>query len=83
MLIKKILKKNKKFMTWYRNHKENKKTKTKYKFIDRRTSNNSLCYILAGYKPYLWGEVFARIKKYVSNNIDVCILSSGGGLRRT
>lgn len=32
---------------------------------------------MAGYKPHLFEDVFARVKKFVPPSIDVCIASSG------
>ncbi len=49
----------------------------KYKFENRMKKNNKVCIILAGYKEFLWDIVFLRIKKFIPNDIDVCILSSG------
>lgn len=54
-----------------------KRVKGNYKFIDRKKDNEKLCIILAGYKQFLWEDVFGRIEKYVSQDIDVCIVSSG------
>jgi hypothetical protein len=33
--------------------------------------------VLAGYKEFLWDIVFDRLKKFIPENIDVCIISSG------
>lgn len=76
-MIKKLLAKSKLICKVYKKYKERNNFKTKYKFIDRRTGKKSLCYILAGYKEFLWDEVFGRVKKYIPSSIDVCILSSG------
>lgn len=46
-------------------------------FIDRRKNRKKLCMILAGYKPYLYEDVFARLVRYMPEEIDVCIVSSG------
>ncbi len=54
-----------------------KRVKGNYKFIDRKKDSEKLCIILAGYKQFLWEDVFGRIEKYVSQDIDVCIVSSG------
>ena len=65
----------------YYKFKENKVRKSrlngKFKLIDRRKKSNKLCYILAGYKSFVWEDVFARIKTFITEDIDVCILSSG------
>lgn len=54
-----------------------KRLKGNYKFVDRKKDNDKMCIILAGYKQFLWDDVFGRIKKYISKDIDVCIVSSG------
>lgn len=54
-----------------------KRIKGKYKFIDRKKDSDKLCIILAGYKEFLYDDVFGRIKKYIPKDIDVCIVSSG------
>ncbi|MBQ9496837.1 MAG: hypothetical protein IJR52_04595, partial [Selenomonadaceae bacterium] len=33
--------------------------------------------ILAGYKPFLFEDVFARVKSFTPKQFDVCILFSG------
>lgn len=58
-------------------NKMKKRLKGDYKFIDRKKDNDKMCIILAGYKQFLWEDVFGRIKKYVPLDIDVCIVSSG------
>lgn len=59
------------------NHKKNKNIRGKYKFINRKKDKDILCIILAGYKDFLWEDVFDRIEKYSPKNIDFCIVSSG------
>lgn len=54
-----------------------KRVKGKYKFINRKNDNEKLCIILAGYKKFLWEDVFGRIEKYAPKDIDFCIVSSG------
>lgn len=49
----------------------------KYYFINRSKNKKKLCIILAGYKSFIWDEVFYRIKSFVDDDIDVCVLSSG------
>lgn len=48
-----------------------------YIFENRKKDSEKLCLILAGYKPILWDNVFERLKAYLPQNIDVCIVSSG------
>ena len=33
--------------------------------------------ILAGYKEVVWEDVFGRIKKYIPEDVDFCIVTSG------
>jgi len=54
-----------------------KRVKGKYTFIDRKKNSDRLCIILAGYKQFLWEDVFGRIGKYAPKDIDICIVSSG------
>lgn len=54
-----------------------KRVKGKYTFINRKKDSDKLCIILAGYKEFLWEDVFGRIEKYAPKDIDVCIVSSG------
>lgn len=49
----------------------------KYSVINRSKSHENLLYILAGYKPELWDNVFERICRENLENFDVCIISSG------
>lgn len=49
----------------------------KHEFIDRRKFQNKVLFVLAGYKEFLWKDVFERLEKYISQDIEVCILSSG------
>ena len=48
-----------------------------YHFTDRRKSFDKCCFILAGYKEFLWKDVFERFTYFIPKDIDVCILSSG------
>lgn len=49
----------------------------KYIFEDRKKNKKNMCMVLAGYKDFLWDNVFKRLKKYVTEDIDVCVMSSG------
>ena len=46
-------------------------------FVDRKKNSDGLLMILAGYKPFLFEDVFARVKAFTPKNLDVCIISSG------
>ena len=70
-LTKELYKKIKK--SYYRG----KNLTNKYKFIDRSKGSDKLCIVLAGYKNFLIPAVMGRLKKYVPEDIDVCIITSG------
>ena len=46
-------------------------------FFDRRKNAQVLLYVLAGYKSFLYDDVFARLKKFVPSFCEVCVISSG------
>lgn len=48
-----------------------------YKFIDRKRNAEKVCFILGGYKEFLWQHVFERLIKYIPDDVEVCLLSSG------
>lgn len=45
--------------------------------IDRRKHSKILLMVLAGYKDALWEKVFMRLGKYINDEFDACIVSSG------
>lgn len=49
----------------------------KHEFTDRRRFLDKVLFLLAGYKEFLWNDVFARLEKYLPDGVEVCILSSG------
>ncbi|MDE7275153.1 MAG: hypothetical protein K2N95_19275 [Lachnospiraceae bacterium] len=49
----------------------------KHEFIDRRQYTDKVLFLLAGYKEFLWRDVFERLESYLPEDIEVCILSSG------
>lgn len=53
-----------------------------YYFVDNRRNNRDVCIVLAGYKEELWEDVFARLKAYIPDDMDVCICSSGKTVER-
>ena len=75
--IKKRLLKNKLVYKLYLKRNASQRTHGKYKFISRSKDSKDLCIILAGYKGFLWDEVFYRIKKFAPPKMDVCVISSG------
>ena len=50
---------------------------SKFRFVDRRRNLKKVCFVLGGYKDFLWDDVFARLQRYVPDDVEVCILSSG------
>lgn len=46
-------------------------------FYNRSQNNKYLCIVLAGYKEFAYNAVFFRLKKYIMNDMDVCVVSSG------
>jgi hypothetical protein len=46
-------------------------------FYNRSDNSDVCCLVLAGYKEYLWDVVFRRLKFFVPENIDICVVSSG------
>lgn len=53
------------------------KKPSQYVFTDRSRGSNRLCIVLAGYKEELWNAVFGRLKAYLPEDFDVCIMTSG------
>ena len=51
--------------------------KGRHKFIDRKKDRSTVLLILAGYKPLIWDDIFARVEKFAPSDIDICIISSG------
>jgi len=49
----------------------------KFDFENRARGQKKLLIVVAGYKDFLWEVVFGRIKKFLDNDIDVCIVSPG------
>lgn len=48
-----------------------------YKFTNRSRGHEDLLVILSGYKPFVWESIFPRIKEYIPDNVDVCVVTSG------
>ncbi|MDR3127689.1 MAG: hypothetical protein LBU08_04405 [Tannerellaceae bacterium] len=46
-------------------------------FYNCSGKSDTCCFVLSGYKEYLWDTVFDRLKRFVPENVDVCIVSSG------
>ncbi len=56
-------------------------TKGKYEFINRKKDLERVCFVLIGYKQFLWDDVLGRLIKYLPDNVEVCLLSSGKHLK--
>lgn len=52
-------------------------TKCRHVFHNRSRHSKTLVLVLAGYKPAVWDDVFARIKLFAPQDADVCLVSSG------
>lgn len=50
---------------------------TKYKVEGTIRGKKEMIFVLSGYKPYLWDDIFSRIKKNQPVTAEVCIVSSG------
>ncbi len=57
--------------------KRDNKFKYSGKFINRSKDRDALCIVLAGYKEYLYDDVFERIVRYKPADIDCCVITSG------
>lgn len=55
----------------------NNRLKYKGHFENRSREKERLCIILAGYKEFLYDDVFSRTIKYSPSDMDVCVVSSG------
>ena len=50
---------------------------THYKIEGRIKNSENMLFVLAGYKDFLWDDIFSRIKLSQLENMDICIASSG------
>jgi len=51
--------------------------KAKRTFVSRSKGHKKLLILLAGYKAFLYDNTFERIKRFVDDDIDVCVVTSG------
>lgn len=62
-------------------YKDNRILENKFRFhgkvINRSKDSDKLCIVLAGYKEFLYEEVFQRIERFTPEDIDVCVVTSG------
>ena len=56
---------------------EKRKYNSEYKVEGDILGKKQMLFVLSGYKPYLWEDVFQRIKSYQTDELEVCIASSG------
>ena len=56
---------------------EAKRLKCHYQFKNRSHGSDIMVMMLAGYKDYLYPEMFGRFRKYLMSELDVCIITSG------
>lgn len=65
------------YIIWGDNFKQIKWYLTEYKFENRKKNLDKVCFVLSGYKKFLWNSVFKRLTAFVPDDVEVCILSSG------
>lgn len=65
------------FFVWENKLLESLWRSCEYQFVDRRKGKQKVCFILAGYKEFLWEDIFARVQYFLPSDVEVCILSSG------
>ena len=58
-------------------HIEHEKYSSKYKVEGQIRNKEQMLYVLSGYKPYLWNDVFERVKAFQTPELEVCVVSSG------
>ncbi|MFY0645019.1 MAG: hypothetical protein JXR19_11180 [Bacteroidia bacterium] len=51
--------------------------KSPFQFLNRQTQSSDLVILVCGYKQVLWPYFFGRLEKFVSKNLDVCIVCPG------
>lgn len=67
----------KNYIFWNDSFRQIKWYLTEYGFYDRKRDADKVCFVLSGYKEFLWDKVFARLQRFVPQDVEVCILSSG------
>lgn len=61
----------------YRKAKRESWKRMQYTFENRGKGKEKLCILLAGYKPFLYSVTFERIKNFLDDDIDMCLVTSG------
>lgn len=51
--------------------------KCDFKFINRIKGKEKVCIVLSGYKDFLWDDVYDRLKKFIPDDVEVCLCSAG------
>jgi len=46
-----------------------------HEFVDRSRGSDRLAYVLVGYKPHLWSLSLDRLSRFVSTDMDVCLVT--------
>lgn len=59
------------------NYQGKRRLKCHYQFTNRSKNREKMVMLLAGYKEYLYEPVFRRLKANLTDDIDVCIITSG------
>lgn len=49
----------------------------RYTFENRIKGKKKLCFVLSGYKNYLWNNVFKRLKENAPDDVEICLCSAG------
>lgn len=79
--LKQNIKKNQMVYSTFRKIKEKnyhrKQLHGNYYFLDNKKNYKKICILLAGYKQDLWKDVFERIKRFMPDDMDFCVISSG------
>ena len=65
------------YLLWNKDTKRKLWKLAEYRFEDRRKYCEKVCFVLSGYKEFLWKNVFSRLSSFVPDNVEICILSSG------
>lgn len=60
-----------------KDYEEKRKFDSQYKIEGEIQGKKNMLFVLAGYKPYLWEDVFTRLKRNELDDMEICIASSG------
>lgn len=65
------------YIIWNETYMDSLWRSAEHVFIDRRRDMKKCCFILAGYKKFLWENIFERFVRVLPHDVETCILSSG------